>query len=400
MTSAGSTRLALGFSCVGHSFSHLLMLLYPTVVLSLESVWNLPFDELIALMLAGQILFGAAAVPAGWLADRWSVPWMMAIFFVGTGGMCVLTGFAATPLQMALCLAGIGLFAAIYHPVGIAWVTRDPATRGRALGINGVFGSLGTAGGAVVAGGLTTAFGWQWAFFVPGGLCIAFGLGLAALIVAGRVRDGHRDAAPARAESSRGDMVRAGVVLLTTIAFAGLIYQATSFAMPKLFDSRLDGLVDSTAGIGALVSMIYLVSAAAQILGGWLADRFDLKRVYVLCWTLQIPFLLVAAGLFGPALLPAVAMMVLVNTTAVPAENSLFARYTPPAWRGTAFGVKFLVALGVSAGSVPLVAEMYRVSSDFHLLLMVLAGAAGLGAVVAMALPSVRPAGPAVQPAE
>lgn len=195
-------------------------------------------------------------------------------------------------------------------------------------------------------------------------------------------------------------MVRAGVVLLTTIAFAGLIYQATSFAMPKLFDSRLDGLVDSTAGIGALVSMIYLVSAAAQILGGWLADRFDLKRVYVLCWTLQIPFLLVAAGLFGPALLPAVAMMVLVNTTAVPAENSLFARYTPPAWRGTAFGVKFLVALGVSAGSVPLVAEMYRVSSDFHLLLMVLAGAAGLGAVVAMALPSVRPAGPAVQPAE
>src|SRR3546814_4536086 len=57
-------------------------------------------------------------------------------------------------------------------------------------------------------------------------------------------------------ESSRGDMMRGGVVLLVTIACSGLIYQTTSFAMPKLFEQRLDGLVETAAGVGALVSAV------------------------------------------------------------------------------------------------------------------------------------------------
>ena len=394
-----SARLALGFSCIGHTFAHLLMLLYPTVVLSLEADWDQPFNQLIALMLAGQILFGAAAVPAGWLADRWSVPGMMVLFFIGTGAMCVATGFATGPATLALGLAGIGLFAAIYHPVGIAWVTRDPATRGRALGINGVFGALGTAGGAAVAGTLAAAFGWRWAFFVPGALCVVVGLALWAAIWIGAVRDSRETIRSAPSEASRGDMMRGAMVLLVTIALSGLIYQSTSFAMPKLFDQRLGDLAGSTAAIGLLVSAVYLISALAQILGGWLADRYDLKRVYIICWALQIPFLAVAAGLAGPLLLPIAALMVLTNTAFVPAENSLFARFSPPAWRGTAFGVKFLVSLGVSAVSVPLVGELFRVAGDFEPLLTLLAVFAATGAVVGVLLPSARRSA-AAQPAE
>jgi len=395
-----SDRLALGFSCVGHTFSHLLMLLFPTVVLSLEGAWNRPFEELIGLMLVSQILFGFGAVPAGWLGDRWSVPGMMALFFIGTGAASIATGFAQGPLEIAIGLAAIGLFASIYHPVGIAWVTRNPANRGRALGINGIFGSVGTAGGAVVAGGLATAFGWQWAFFVPGAVCLAIGLVLVALVLAGTIRDTKDRGRSAPRESTRGDMMRGGMVLLITIACAGLIYQATSFAMPKLFEQRLTGLVETTAGVGALVSAVYLVSASAQLLGGWLADRYELRRVYLLCWLFQIPILAIAISLAGPVLIPVAALMVLINTTAVPAENSLFARFTPPAWRGTAFGVKFLISLGVAAISVPLVGEIFRAFQDFGPLLAVLAGAAAVGAVAALLLPSAPRAMPVVQPAE
>lgn len=400
MTTSTSARLALGFSCVGHSFAHLLMLLYPTVVLSLEPAWNRPFEELIGLMLVGQVLFGVAAVPAGWLGDRWSVPGMMAVFFIGTGAAAVATGFADGPFELALGLAAIGLFAAIYHPVGIAWVARNPVNRGKALGINGIFGSAGTAGGAVVAGTLATAYGWQWAFFVPGALCVGIGLVLLALILAGRVTDVPGGGRAAPAESSRGDMMRGGLVLLVTIACSGLIYQTTSFAMPKLFEQRLDGLVDTAAGVGALVSVVYLVSASAQLLGGWLADRYDLRRVYFACWLLQIPVLALAISLAGPVLVPVAALMVLINTAAVPAENSLFARYTPPAWRGTAFGIKFLVALGVAAISVPLVGEMYRAFQEFGPLIATLAATAALGAAAALLLPAVRRSPPTVQPAE
>lgn len=400
MDGFASSRLALGFSSVGHSFSHLLMLLYPTVVLSLESAWSLPFDELITLMLVGQILFGVMAIPAGWLGDRWSAPGMMVLFFLGTGGACVATGFANGPLSMAVGLAGIGFFAAIYHPVGIAWVARSPTSRGRALGINGVFGSLGTAGGAVVAGTLATWLGWQWAFFVPGAVCVAFGIALLIAILAGRIDDPHEQARAVPHESSRGDMMRGGLVLMLTIALSGLIYQSTSFAMPKLFDQRLDGVVDTAAGIGVLVSIVYAVSALAQLAGGWLADRYDPKRVYAIFWLLQVPFLLFAAALAGPMLVPVAAFMVLANTMFVPAENSLFARFTPPAWRGTAFGVKFLLSLGVSAVSVPLVAEMFRLSGDFHIMLYVLAGFGLTGGIAALALPARRVAEPIAQPAE
>jgi FSR family fosmidomycin resistance protein-like MFS transporter len=69
---ARSAALALGFSSVGHFFAHLLMLLYPTILLALEGRWGMPYGELLSLSLGGFVLFGLGALPAGWLGDRWS----------------------------------------------------------------------------------------------------------------------------------------------------------------------------------------------------------------------------------------------------------------------------------------------------------------------------------------
>ena len=60
-----SARLSLGFSCAGHTFSHLFMLLYPVVVLTLEQEWGRSYESLLPLSFAGFVLFGAAAQPAG-----------------------------------------------------------------------------------------------------------------------------------------------------------------------------------------------------------------------------------------------------------------------------------------------------------------------------------------------
>ena len=59
------------FSNTGHALSHLFMMIYPTVVLALETEFSAPYHVLISLMLAGNILFGAAALPAGYLGDKW-----------------------------------------------------------------------------------------------------------------------------------------------------------------------------------------------------------------------------------------------------------------------------------------------------------------------------------------
>src|SRR5207249_6013618 len=84
------------------------------------------------------IAFGAFSIPAGWLADRWSRRGMMVVFFFGIGTASVLTGFATGPVHVALGLTLVGVFAAIYHPVGIAMLVANRENVGRVLGVNGV----------------------------------------------------------------------------------------------------------------------------------------------------------------------------------------------------------------------------------------------------------------------
>src|SRR5882724_7222018 len=120
-----SALLALVFSSVGHFFAHLLTLLYPTVVLVLEGSWDMSYGDLLSLSLAGFVLFGLGALPAGWLGDRWNAEHMMVIFFVGTGGAAIATGLTRGPVELALGLAAIGLFGSIYHPLGTAWLVSE-----------------------------------------------------------------------------------------------------------------------------------------------------------------------------------------------------------------------------------------------------------------------------------
>ena len=119
----------------------MMMLVYPTVVIALEAAFDRPFGELLSLSFVGFVLYGVAALPAGWLGDRWSAPGMLAVFFIGTGAAGIAAGFASGPFGIAIALGAIGLFSSIYHPVGTAWVVANARARGKALGINGVFGT-------------------------------------------------------------------------------------------------------------------------------------------------------------------------------------------------------------------------------------------------------------------
>ncbi|MBV9521707.1 MAG: MFS transporter [Alphaproteobacteria bacterium] len=398
-----SARLSMAFSNIGHFFAHLLMMLYPTVVLGLEGKFGLTYGELISLSLAGYILFGVAALPAGWLGDRWSAEGMMVLFFFGSGGAAVATGLAAGPLGIACGLALIGVFGSIYHPVGVAWLVRNAENRGRALGWNGIFGSLGIGLAALIAGALTQLISWRAAFIIPGALCMAAGLALLAAVRAGTVVAATVDRRP-EPEASRADVMRAFIVLSITMLGAGLVSQATTVALPKVFALRLAGLTNGgILGAGGFVSLVFLVSSAAQLVGGWLADRYPLKRVYVWCWAIQLPFFLLAARLVDLPLLGAVIAFQCLGVFATPAENSLLVRYTPARWRATAFGAKFVLALGVSSAGVPLVAITYDRTGDFFWLFLAMAFLALIIVAAAAFLPRERDRAPArvvVQPAE
>ena len=394
--------VALGFSSIGHFFAHLLMLLYPTVVLALEGRWGMAYGDLLSLSLGGFVLFGLGALPAGWLGDRWSDERMMVVFFVGTGGAAIATGLTDGPAELAIGLAAIGLFGSIYHPVGTAWLVRNARNRGRALGVNGIAGSIGLGAAALVAGALAQTIGWRAAFIIPGALCAATGLALLCCIRGGgaQARIEHYP----EPEAARNDVMRTFIVLSFTMLADGTISQAIPVALPKAFAAGLTGLTDGgTLDAGGFVTLVFLVAATAQLAGGWLADRFALKAVYVVAWAVQVPIFILAAPSRD---VPLLATMIAVNylgVLSVPAENALLARYTPAQWRATAFGAKFLLALGVSTIGVKLVAVIYDGAGSFAPLWLTLAGCAAFVAAAGMFLPGrLRRTPPVftVQPAE
>ena len=369
-SSMNASRRTSLFLNLGHTFDHLLILIFPTVVLAMGKELDVGYAELLPLSMGGFIAFGACSIPAGWLADRWSRVGMMVVFFIGMGAASVLTGLAQGPVQIALGITLIGVFGAIYHPVGIAMLVAGRDNVGKVLGVNGVFGNVGVAFSALSAGALADLAGWRAAFIVPGAIAIAVGIAFALQPREARERAPARKAEPYRI--SRTDLVRVFAILTVATACGGVIFNATTIAMPKVFDERLSALTSSTFGIGALVCGVYLIAAMAQLCVGWWLDHRSLKSVFVPVVALQVPLLLLAGTAENAAmLLVAVAMMFFVFGQ-IPINDAMVARYTAEAWRARAYAVRYVVSFSASALAVPLVAWLYKSSGDFRLLYFVL----------------------------
>jgi len=381
------------FLNLGHALDHLFILIFPTVVLAMAPEFGRTYSEMLPLSLGAFIMFGAGSIPAGWLADRWSRRGMMVVFFVGIGAASVLTGFAGGAWQLALGMTLIGVFAAIYHPVGIAMLVSGREKVGRVLGVNGVYGNLGVAFAALIAGALAYWINWRAAFIIPGLVSIAVGIAFALLVP--EVRSAARTGTGApRQTFSRGLLARVFGILLVTTLCGGIIFNSTTVAMPKIFDERLTALVDTTLGIGVLVSGVYVFAAMAQLVVGHLLDRDTLKSVLVPIVGLQALFLL-AAAFFDNYLMLLVALgMMFFIFGQVPINDAMVAAYTDERWRARALAVRYVVSFGASALAVPLIALMHRYSSDFRYLFFVLAAMAAAMFCAALFMPSqaARPA--------
>ena len=384
-----SDRSRILFINVGHGLDHLFLLLYPTVVLTLEGVFGRSYGELLSLAVPGFIAFAAGTLPAGWLGDRWSRPGMLAIFFVGIGASAILTGFARTPFELAVGLTLIGLFASIYHPVGIAMLVEGRVKVGKLLGVNGVAGNLGLAAAAIVAASLSDAISWRAAFIVPGAFTLVVGLWFIAACRQWR-NGGAESARPALGGGwgrPSGTLLRLVLVIGVATALTGLTFQTTTIALPKLFDDGLTGIADGALGVGALVSLVIAIAAFAQIGVGWMIDRYPAKPVWIAVLFAQAPLIAAAGVLAGHGLIVVALAMMMVVVGEIPIQDALVTRYTAERWRARIFGIKFLLGLGASAVAAPLVAGLHGISGGFLWLFVGLGGSAALVGVIAFWLP-------------
>ncbi|MGZ0188429.1 MAG: MFS transporter [Alphaproteobacteria bacterium] len=409
-------RGPMPFLCVGHSFDHMFTLLFTVVVLEVEGEFGLSFGEGVRLAWLGLVLFGVAAPLAGWLADKWSDIWMMVVFFIGIGLSTVGVGLASTPTQMFICLSLIGLFASIYHPVGIPMVMRIAGQKsGRMLGINGVFGSYGMALASGTAALMIWLAGWRMAYLVPGGISIALGIWFAFRFggLASETNAARRLLAATNAKKEGlGEMVQElglsrflqimGALSLMTLG-AGLVFQCMTIGLPKILQLRVDWIGDSESA-GFLASVIFFLGALAQLAGGFLADKFPLKWLFIGIYSLMTPALILAALASNELMILALFLIMMITVGNQPVSDFLFSRYVPKRWVNTAFGFRFALSLGTAIIAVPLMGEVFDRTGDFYYAFLAMACAAIVAVLAALILPnrgmaSKEPAPVAAQPA-
>ena len=418
-------RLNFLFLNIGHFLDHLFMLVFATVAaLRLTEEWGMSYAALIPYATPGFVAFGIGAIPAGWIADKWSREGMMVIFFIGIGASSIATALAGSPVEIALGLLAIGLFAAIYHPVGLAMVVHGREKTGMPLAINGVFGNLGVAAAALLTGWLIDTAGWRSAFVLPGAISIGLGAAYAVFVWSGRAdragRTGSGGGAAARqavaasqaatakkpaaagqapaaeqpaagpSSIGRAAFVRVFAIIVFTTAIGGLIFQSTTFALPKIFDERLAGIAGSATAVGGYAFVVFAVAALAQLVVGYLVDRHSVRTVFAFVAGLQAVFFALMYQLAGVAALIVAVAFMLVVFGQIPINDVLVGRITKSEWRSRVYSIRYIVTFSVMASTLPLIAGIHA-GWGFGALFVVMAVAAGGIFAAVLMLPRAGP---------
>ena len=353
-----------------HAIDHLFLLIFATAVAAIAADWGMVWQDLMPYTVGAFVMFGLGSLPAGRLGDLWGRRAMMVVFFLGMGACGLLVALSAGVWSLAAALTLLGVFASIYHPVGIPMLVQQARNPGFTIGVNGLFGNLGIAVAAILTGFIVKHAGWRTAFAVPGVLALLCGV----LFLAVAPRE---EMPPARRPKKSVDLppaLMARIVLVMTLAAvsSSLIFNFTTNGNGQLLAERLRGLVDDPATLGVLLAVVYTIASLAQLVVGKLIDRYPLKWVYLPIVAMQVPLFLVASGAGGWTLYAAVVAFMIFVFGAIPFVDAMIVQYVDDRMRSRVAGIRLAVSFGVSSLAVYVLGPTVKVAG-FGTLLTVMA---------------------------
>ena len=385
------------FLNVGHFLDHFFLLIFASAAaLVLVSEWQLPYGELIPYSTAGFVAFGLFSLPSGWLADRWSREGMMSVFFIGIGLSAIGASTAQSPTQIAIWLFTVGLFASIYHPVGLALIAKGDKKMGMDIAVNGVWGNMGVGFAAFITGLMIDQLGWRAAFWMPGALSICIGvmyfnhqrdkIFFKFTSIQKSKTDIPNSPKTANAGELRLIIIRVSAVVFFTTAVSSIIFQGTTFALPKIFEERLSGLASSASMIGFLALVVFATASFAQIVVGQMLDRIGPKKVFLIVSAIQIIFFSLFIGKQDFFALFTALFFMLGAFGQIPINDFMIGKMAKSEFRASIFGVRYVISFAVWAIVVPLISFVH-LNYVFDYLFYILAGCAVSIFIAAATLP-------------
>ena len=363
------SKLTVTYAALGHLLMHMFAAFYFVIVLAIEDDWKLSYDELLNLWFLGSLLVGLGALPAGWISDRWSRSGMIAIMFIGLGISSLLCGLSGNKVSLFISLSMLGLFCAIYHPAGISWVVNTSKETGKALGFNNIFGGVGIGLGAFFAGVLIEQFNWQAAFMLPGLISLVVGLSLTYHLKSGKISLKNISSEQFKDNPEKNQMLKIAIIMLLSITCLSFVYQILQTSLPKAIDIRLTDSLDlSTSDIGYIVAAIYIVSGLMNYVGGILTDKYSEKLIYSIGIVGQGLLLLLIVSLSNYWLIAISLAIVSFNSSILPAENLLLAKFSPEKYQSLVYGIKFIVSFTVGPIALIMISRSYDLTGEFGVL--------------------------------
>ncbi len=348
---------------ISHFLDHFIMLVFAKAAYDAGRHFGLGYEEIIIYGVAGFVLFGAGAPIAAQLADRYSRSLLMVVYHFGIGTGALIAALTQSMWQLGAAIGVIGLFAAIYHPVGIAMLLKSNQRIGFRLGINGVFGNMGVAAAPLIIGLLLTVGDWRLCFAVSGLFCLAYGVVFAAKLRADEGQanttnsqqdlEGITSAQPNNPGEFAPSWKKALGAMLLSTASGGFIFGAMTFVVPRYFEISLPTITTSVAITGLLASIVYAVASFTQIGVGWLIDRFPPKWVLLTVGIGQVLFVALAAHFTDYALFFVMLAAMCFVFGQIPITDTILARYVPDQWRGRVLSYKFMINLMIGATVLP-----------------------------------------------
>lgn len=386
------------------SCAHALVHLLEQSIASVESVisveFNLTKTQSGYLGSALRFPYGVGAILAGLLADRIGGKRVLLLYLFGAAIVCGSFLISRTSGIVYGQLFTLGSLASIYHPAGLGLLANETnvSNRSRALGLHGIFGSIGIASAPLLAAVMLSIRPGEWRTYylllatLSGCLGLLIWLSLKPTVVA-KPKDKTPSDTPQVADLNL--QIKPYIMMIVSGACGGVVYGGVLHFLPRFLQDVGDGQVSflstdtsiSLSAIGNYAAALALICGAfGQYTAGRWATPQKLPTQISIAYALNIPFLLWMASAEGPFRLLAACLWAFVHFMNQPLYNSLLSEFVPRHRRSVGFGISNMLGFGIGAVGPPLVAWLGIFFDDYTSSYAVLAGFALVASLIVLPL--------------
>lgn len=353
---------------VSHGINEFFAIVIPPIIPLLVADLDITYGQAGFLLTVFFVMYLLFQLPAGVVADRIGKSRLMVAGLVGMTAGIFLAAFAPTYELLLVAQALTGISGSTFHPAGLSIVSdvETPDTEGKAMGVFGFGGALGTMAAPLVVGGVAALAGWRAALIAAALL----GGGTTLVTAYFLLRFSAEPASRERPDGGwisyeRAQAVRRGAAALATreiglLCLITLVLSLQHRAIQTFTTSYVAAETGAAVSISNIAFFALLAGGSvASLLGGEVADQMN--RNYLGIATALVTALLVGTSLVVTRVtegLPTGLLIVVlvvwfgliggVMYASYPVKNALVSERATDSRSGSLFGI---IQTGSAVGS-------------------------------------------------